>query len=179
MTKWAYVENNEIRGVYDRLPTSWKNISGLNTLENDLDTLMGLGWHRVSSYDSYDSTKYNEMGYTFSIVDGEVRGTPILKEKTIEPTPEPNVLSDIRSIRDSLLIQSDIYQLADWQVTFDNTLKNRWLLYRAKLREVPQIYETTGNLDWPTDLNELLTDSNSAMQAYLTLLTEPIVTEVV
>ena len=179
MTKWAYVENNEIKGVYDRLPTSWKNISGFNTLENDLNTLIGLGWYRVSSYDSYDSTKYNEMGYTFSIVNGAVVGTPILKEKTIEATPEPNILGDIRTIRDSLLIQSDIYQLADWQVTFDNTLKNRWLLYRAKLREVPQIYETTGNLDWPTDLNELLADSNSAMQAYLVLLTEPVVMEIV
>ncbi len=179
MTKWAYVENNEIRGVYDRLPTSWKNISGLNTLENDLDTLMGLGWHRVSSYGSYDTTKYNEMGYTFSIVDGMVVGTPILQEKIAPQEPVHDFIGEIRSIRDSLLIQSDIYQLADWQTTFDSTLKNRWLLYRAKLRDLPQTYESTGILDWPTDLSELLTDSNLAMQAYIDSITNPVVEETV
>lgn len=167
MTKWAYVENNEIKGVYDRLPNSWKNISGLNTLENDLDMLSSLGWKQVSNYDTYDSDKYNEMGYTFSIQDGEVRGTPILKEKipVVESVYDP--LLSVREERDRLLYQSDIYQLADWQMTFDTVLKNRWLLYRSKLRDVPQVYESTGILDWPTDLNQLLADSNIAMQAYV------------
>ena len=174
MTKWAYVENNEIKGVYDRLPTSWKNISGLNTLENDVGMLSSLGWKQVSIYASYDADKYNEMGYTFSIQNGEVIGTPILKEKTAldATTVEDPLLQDIRAQRDKLLAQSDIYQLGDWQKAFDETLKLRWLLYRAALRDVPQVYLSTGVASWPEELGILIDNSISSMSSYLASLSE-------
>jgi len=172
MTKWAYIENNEIKGTYDKLPTSWRNISGLNTLEYDLDYLTSLGWHKIDTYTSYDSNIYSELGYTFELVNGLVVGTPILQEKT---TPavielEDTYLTAIRAKRDRLLYQSDIYQLGDWQIAFDLSLKTRWLLYRASLRDVPQIYLTSGSITWPAGLNELIDDSNTSMSTYLSSL---------
>jgi len=171
MTKWAYIENNEIKGTYDRLPTSWKNISGFNYLQSDLEQLKSLGWHSISTYLQYDRNLYNEVGYTFDIVDGTVVGTPILKEIVHEPEPvivvEDQTLSHMRNERDGLLKQSDIYQLADWQTTFSADLKLRWLEYRAKLRDMPQVYADTNQIVWPLDGSTLLSDSNSSMSSYI------------
>jgi hypothetical protein len=169
MTKWAYIENNEIMGVYDKLPASWRNISGFNKLEDDLNYLIGLGWLKIDTYTYYDANIYNEFGYTFELVDGVVVGNPILKEKVVsnlEPVEDPQ-LAFIRTQRDKLLLQSDIYQLGDWQKVFDESLKNRWLLYRATLRDVPQNYLITGVIVWPAGLDALIIDSKSSMATYI------------
>lgn len=171
MTKWAFVENNTIEGVYDQLPTSWRNISGFKFLENDIEKLKTLGWYQIKTYNDYDSNLYNEVGYTFNILDDEVIGNPILKEKTQESIPDINVendiLSNIRNERDRLLKQSDVYQLSDWQKTFSEDLKLKWLLYRVKLRDIPQIYVDTKQLEWPSELALLILESNNSMNTYI------------
>lgn len=174
MTKWAHVENNEIKGVYDRLPISWKNVSGFNTLADDVELLKTFGWFSISEYQSYDAELYNEIGYTYSIVNGEVIASPILQLKTIIPPSETvsNELREIRIQRDKLLAESDVYQLGDWQKVFDESLKLRWLLYRAALRDVPETYLSNGVLSWPADIESLIFDSKSSMALYLSSISD-------
>ena len=174
MTKWAHVENNEIKGVYDRLPISWKNVSGFNMLADNLEVLKTFNWLPVSEYESYDAERYNEIGYTYSIVNSRVIASPILQLKTIISYSESvsNELREIRIQRDKLLAESDVYQLGDWQKVFDESLKLRWLLYRAALRDVPETYLSKGVLSWPTGLESLVSDSKTSMTSYLSGLSD-------
>lgn len=47
MANWAYIENNNIEGIYDNLPQNWRNISNFFTLETELDYLKTLGWYLI------------------------------------------------------------------------------------------------------------------------------------
>lgn len=47
MANYAYVEDNNIVGVYDLLPTVWRNYSNFFALEGEWDYLKSLGWYKI------------------------------------------------------------------------------------------------------------------------------------
>lgn len=167
MTKWAYVENNTIVGVYDRLPASWKHISGFNFLADDEPFLRSIGWSRVDTSNCvFDTNLYNECGLTYRLDGGIVFADPILVEKVVHvSTYSP--IDEIRQQRDAMLKDSDVYQLADWQIAFTQELKTAWLLYRSKLRDIPQQFEELGYVVWPEELTSLIDQSRSQMREYV------------
>lgn len=177
MTVWAYVENKQVKGVYDRLPTSWKNISGFHHLANDLSYLESLGWYYiVKSTETFDTTKYyvSKTIYTFendSVIES-------LSLKAREAVTYVNPINAIRDKRDSMLAVSDIYQLADWQKTFSEQLKLDWLLCRQQLRDLPEIYANTGELTWPSNFDSLIDNSKASMAAYLASLEQGVTEDV-
>jgi hypothetical protein len=166
MTKWAYVENNEIKGVYDKLPRSWRNISGFEHLESDLELLESYGWQVIDkSNTSFDREKYNEMGFNYTLVDNRVIATPILVEKVTNN--QVYDLEFIRMQRNQLLEKSDVYQLSDWQTSFDDILKIDWLFYRQKLRNATNnVYEFDFN-SLQSELEMLIDRSRSAFDQYI------------
>ncbi len=166
MTVWAYVENEQVKGVYDRLPTSWKNISGFHHLANDLPYLESLGWYSiVKSTETFDSSKYYVTGTTYVFNNDSVVESLSLRAR--EDVTYVNPISTIRDRRNSMLAVSDIYQLADWQKTFSEQLKLDWLLCRQQLRDLPEIYANTGELTWPSNFDSLIDISKASMVAYL------------
>ena len=47
MANYAYVENEEIVGVYDLLPNNWRNYSNFFALEGKWDFLKSIGWYKI------------------------------------------------------------------------------------------------------------------------------------
>jgi hypothetical protein len=110
MSSWAYVENNEVLEIHMMLPQSWKHISNLYLLENDLDFLRSLGWYPiVQNTISYDPTK-QELSPPRFVIDNtvvyEIRD--IIDMPVI---PEEILINQqwklIKEQRDQLMIQND------------------------------------------------------------------------
>jgi hypothetical protein len=57
MAKYAYVENNAIKSVYDNLPQNWKNISNFNLITDEV-FLKDLGWYKVTKVIDYDTSQF-------------------------------------------------------------------------------------------------------------------------
>lgn len=145
MANFALVENNVITERHDLLPQSWRNVSGLNTLKDNEETLNSLGWYTVTKvFVDYDISEKYVDGYNYTFENDKVYETPILKDITppIEKTQEElfNIaLEELRITRDRLLIESDWTQLADVQSIHDNNWKTAWANYRQQLRDLPNL----------------------------------------
>lgn len=84
MANYAYVENDEILGVYDILPSNWKNISNFKNLENNLEELEALGWKKIVAVNAnIDTAKYKILSNRHYILDGVV-----YEEKVVEEIPQ-------------------------------------------------------------------------------------------
>jgi hypothetical protein len=149
MANWALVENDEVTGVYDLLPKSWKHISGLRLAADDLDFLKSLGWYPVKpEHDNYDKSTHLLDGYEYSLNEEYVSETLRLLERDPIPVIEFSVLKStfmkqLREERNSRLSACDWTQLFDAQETFDDNTKQKWRMYRQKLRDIPALYEDT------------------------------------
>jgi len=103
--KFAHVENNQIKGIYDTLPTNWKNISNFYALEGNTEVLSELGWSEVQRDETpYDQATQNAI-QEFRLVNGVVVETLTI---TDIPQIDPQVFIDnkwneIRSERDRLM----------------------------------------------------------------------------
>ncbi len=160
MSNWAHVEDNKITGQYDLLPKNWKNISGLDLSKDNLPFLKSLGWYPVIQQNSpYDDTKYFIEKYDYTIEEDIVVSVPVLSEKVLEPIPNYSTLKnlfiiELRKERNQKLIESDWTQLADIQISFNEEMKNKWIIYRQLLRDIPVLYlendiVNIGQVNWP------------------------------
>jgi hypothetical protein len=160
MANYATVENNEVTGVYDFLPTNWKHISGLDKLESEIETLNLLGWYKVTKpVVPYDSSIQYIKTYEWQFIDGEVQELPVFDDII----PEDPVLTELkfnsavyemRKIRDQLLAESDWTELPSVQALHDDEWKQKWATYRQTLRDYPNKW-ISGELNiwsfnWPT-----------------------------
>jgi hypothetical protein len=160
MANWAYVDDNKITELCDFLPSSWKNVSGLNLSYDNLPFLKSLGWYPVvKQNDSYDDVNYFINSYDYEIRENDVYATYILSEKPYEPSPSQEELKnkfmeELRKERNKRLLESDWTQLLDVQVKFDNTTKLHWIQYRQQLRDITDVYNSVDIFDlnqvqWP------------------------------
>ena len=145
MANWIYVENNEVVEQHDLLPKNWKHVSGLDLSADDLPFLKSLGWYPVTKQEtSYDSNTQYVSEYSYTIRENDVLETEVIdtqKESTLDTlTLKRNFCIQLRNERNKRLQQSDWTQLPDVQSTFNQELKNKWLIYRQALRDITQTY---------------------------------------
>ena len=160
MANWVHIENNEITGQYDLLPKTWKNISGLDLAANDLPFLKSVGWYPVTKQsETWNDTTHYVSGYDYEIRENDVLESIIITEKQPEPVEEFSTLKykfieELRNKRNELLKNSDWTQLQDVQNSFDETTKNKWVVYRQALRDIIEEYSENeivniAQVNWP------------------------------
>ena len=159
MAEYVLVENGVITEYHGSLPASWRNISGLYLLKDDVPSLISLGWYPVIKVEvTYDPETARTNGYSYEIFDQWVTETPI-----VELIPESEIrtfeqkkaefLNQLRQTRSKKLQDCDRTQLADSPLS--NEDKIRWQAYRQALRDLPALYATNDVLTvssviWPT-----------------------------
>jgi hypothetical protein len=114
MAKYALVENNEIVGVYETLPTNWKNISNLHVC--DEEQLKNLGWHEIIKDTSFDPETKVVVKSTYEYSNDNVYETcevydkPQSQPSNYQSVSGPSIderLEDIRMVRDQLMKEFD------------------------------------------------------------------------
>ena len=161
MANWVHIENNEITGQYDLLPKTWKNISGLNLAADDLPFLKSVGWYPVTKQNElWNDTTHYVSGYDYEIRENDVLENIILTERQPEPQEEFSTLKyrfieELRNKRNELLKNSDWTQLQDVQNSFDESTKNKWIVYRQALRDIVEQYSENevvniAEVNWPS-----------------------------
>lgn len=160
MTVYAHIENDTITGVYDLLPSNWRNISNFSALVTDTDFLYSLGWRTiVKDTPVYDNSIYTLGNPSYSIVDDSVVETrPLLPKLSTQvqqsqPLSEEQIaeqqnimhltaMVEIRSLRDILLNETDFTQLSDVIQLNGEELTQQYNAYRQQLRDLPSLYES-------------------------------------
>ena len=156
MHRWAFVEDNNIVELHYNLPTSWRNISGLQNAENDLEYLLALGWMPIHhEHQSFDPDIYCVQDYINTIGSEKIVQTLKLIEVTTVSyeIQKQDFMLQLRNIRDRKLKDSDWTQLRDSKISEDS--RKNWTIYRQELRDLPEFYNTNeemniNNVVWPT-----------------------------
>lgn len=162
MAEWTLIdlETKEILEYHDRLPNNWRNISGLNLSIDDKPFLRALGWFPVVKNEvEFNSSTQNITGHTYNKRRFDVLETPTIEDKppVYGPSAEDiksNFFAVLRNQRDARISQTDWTQLVDVQSKFDEETKQKWIVYRQALRDLPQVCETNnvvdmGQVEWP------------------------------
>lgn len=148
MAKYAHVENNEIKGVYDNLPKTWRNISNFDALEGDTSALNSLGWQEIQhSSQEYDKTKFKKGNPTHKLVDGQVVESRTLITKKL---PNQQLFTNYE-LTESGPTESDIsYQWKHVREERDRLMKDadwRVLRYEREARLGANTTEDIATLD--------------------------------
>jgi len=143
---YCLVENNVIADGPRALPRAWRNISGLDMLDND--SLRELGWLPVRISECDVQEKFE--GSIFAIMPHEVIETKLWRSYTAEERAEIDrqKAAQIRTQRNAKLTECDWTQLND--TPLDNAAKIQWTAYRQALRDVPSQAGFPHNVVWPT-----------------------------
>jgi hypothetical protein len=160
MANYVYINDGQIEEYYDIIPTSWRNVSGLNLLSKQ--ELLTLGWYPVENLpEIYDSTTSYIAGYTYEIHSDHVKQIPQIvdysEDKVAELLEERKTafFDTLRAERSQLLTASDWTQLTDVLDTKSEEWIAAWRTYRQELRDLPDVYANTTEFDssiieWPT-----------------------------
>jgi hypothetical protein len=143
---YCFVENNVIVEGPRGLPRSWRNISGLDQMDND--GLRELGWLPVRLEEGDVDEKF--VGSVFAILPSEVVETKMWSKYTEGELAEiaAQKAQAVRSERNAKLTECDWTQLND--TPLDNAAKIQWTAYRQALRDVPSQAGFPDNVVWPT-----------------------------
>lgn len=143
---YCLVENGVIADGPRALPKSWRNISGLDMLDND--SLRELGWLPVRLEEGDVQEKF--VGSSFAILPSEVVETKLWRGYTAEEQAEIDTqkAAQVRRERNAKLTECDWTQLND--TPLDNAAKIQWTTYRQALRDVPSQAGFPHNVVWPT-----------------------------
>jgi hypothetical protein len=159
MANYVYINNGQIEEYYDIIPTSWRNISGLNLLS--AQELLNIGWYSVENLpEIYDSTTSYVAGYTYEIFSDHVKQIPQIVQYTEDKIAElleerkAAFFNTLREERSQRLTSSDWTQLSDVLDTKSEEWISAWRTYRQDLRNLPEVYANTTefNIDiveWP------------------------------
>lgn len=143
---FVYVENDKIVEGPKKLPTSWKNISNLDAL--DEQSLKNYGWfpYRFVSIDLQPNQSYNGSNFVFE--NDEVVEYQLSKDLSSEEfeIKKLGIWKMVRIKRNKLLTESDWTQLSDCQLS--ELKKNEWKLYRQELRDIT-LQADVFNVIWP------------------------------
>lgn len=140
---YCYVESGVILEGPKALPKSWRNISGLDWLD-DAD-LKALGWLPVRVVDGIPGDK--EIEPSFSVSENEVIQTRQWRSYTPEELGEIGKLkeSEVRFRRNEKLAASDWTQGKD----IPDAISSAWAVYRQQLRDVPSQPGFPQSVNWP------------------------------
>lgn len=148
MANWVYIESGAIKEYHDKLPRSWRNVSGLDKASSSL--LRSLGWFPVNKVNVVvDEENFKTDGYEYTIkansVEEKVKVVALTKKEKDDKAKkkdEENLsqLAGLRFERDRLLGLTDWTQLPDVIQGKDADWINSWREYRQQLRDLPQKY---------------------------------------
>lgn len=150
MNLYCYTENGEVVGSVQELPVNWRNISNFNILDNE--TLKTYGW---LPYESVSEGREIVVSSVREILEDKVVETIITRDRTPEELQEienieiQNKWNNIRSQRDELLKQSDIYVLVDRWNSMDLDKQQEWSNYRQQLRDLPENFSNPDDVVFP------------------------------
>lgn len=150
MNLYCYTENGEVVGSVQELPVNWRNISNFNILDNE--TLKTYGW---LPYESVSEGREIVVSTVREILEDKVVETIITRDRTPEELQEienieiQNKWNNIRSQRDELLKQSDIYVLVDRWNSMDLDKQQEWSNYRQQLRDLPENFSNPDDVVFP------------------------------
>jgi len=148
--------NDQIVGKPQPLPNCYECISNFDCLEkNDPQALKDLSkyglpghkWLKVKdtsdpiNYLFYE--KYNSDVFSFKIIGDVV----YIKYQKITLSKEDSICK-LREDRDKILASTDWTQLPD--INLPEYDKLRYLKYRQNLRDLPNKYLASGQIEWPT-----------------------------
>jgi len=162
MASFAYVENNEIQGVYDLLPDNWKNYSNFFALENDLDYLKSLGWYKIEKViPSYDPATQKLDNARQWFENNIVYETEEVIDLSAEPIIEP-VSQEELTLRQWNLIKTQRDQLIasfDWRyIRYNREVRlnitpsddiTKLDVYTQALADIPEKQSDPFNIVWP------------------------------
>lgn len=96
MSRYAYVEDNQIVSIHDTLPANWKNISNFNVLASNVDYLNSLGWYIIE----HDVTPYDESLQFVSSVNYQYLNNRVVEINIISARPgsQPPTEEDLARI---------------------------------------------------------------------------------
>jgi len=139
--RYAYVKGGQIIEGPTILPSSWRNISGLNNLSDD--ELLPLGWLPWRFIETQGDV-FN--GSTIEITPTEIVETQKWRAKTQDDIAHEAAEQGrvVRAERNARLAASDWTQLADAPI---NSVA--WANYRQALRDVPAQTGFPWQITWP------------------------------
>jgi Phage tail assembly chaperone protein len=154
MAKWALVENNEVMEYHDQLPKNWRNYSGLNLSENNIEFLNSLGWYEIEvDQQDFDPFRFRLTGHTFSF-----NGTKVIahmelheitdQERQVSIQQQVDFITQAHQERNKKLQECDWVMSADVIEKYGQEWYEKWKVYRQALRDLPQMYPN-GQYEWP------------------------------
>jgi hypothetical protein len=141
---YAHVENGSI-DFQGELPTSWRNISGLNLSKDDNAYLKSLGWLPLTETNvTPDSDEVLDSDQVI-INEDDVQIVHRVRSMTTDELTLRDVESwqNMRQLRNELLGGTDFYALSDVTMSSDMTV------YRQALRDLPANIDDPTNITWP------------------------------
>lgn len=162
MANYAYVENEQILGIYDDWPQNWKNISNFQVFANDYpDQLNSIGWYILQKITPQYDPETQKLGDYFHYYENnavyESRHVVELPPPPPPiPIPEPDPDAEwvvVRNTRDRLMAEFDWrYLRYDRQVRLNVTPTddlNAMDLYMQALADIT-LQTDPFNIIWPT-----------------------------
>jgi hypothetical protein len=160
MANWAHVVDNQVEMTVDVLPRSWKNVSNLSLLKDDVQTLRSLGWYPVTKqHQEFDPSLKRIQSLHHEFVNDTVVETLVLIDVVADTLSfeiqKQNFMKQLRELRDQKLSDSDKTQLIDVNSQMTDEQKIKWVTYRQQLRDLPETYENNDIVDldmvvWPS-----------------------------
>lgn len=159
MANWAYIENENIKEVHEKLPKNWRNVSNLNALESNSEMLRNLGWYPVN----HNRIDYDPIIQTLKSISIKFDGKKVY-ETLIAEDIDTSVLynefiKELKEQRNKLLQDSDFMCLHDLISIKGQDYANDITSYRQQLRDLPNLYLNAGvvyninSVVWPTKPN--------------------------
>lgn len=152
MSRYAYVENEQIVEVVNNLPASWKNYSNFNLM--DSQSLLDIGWYPVEE-PSRSPIYYNsmfqrlEMEYVLGFNKVIASYKVVRWEHMTDDDVKREYMSAIRDRRNSKLSSCDWTILPDTTQAKGQTWASQWSSYRQQLRDFPSSFESLSVNDLP------------------------------
>lgn len=127
------------------LPQNTASISNFDQI-TDLRELKIHGW---IPYIKITDGKQIVIGSNTVILEDSVQETILTRDETQEEKEE-KAWKVIREERDRLLKETDMYTLSDRWAVLEDSEREKIALYRQALREIPQTYQFSCDVIWPT-----------------------------
>jgi hypothetical protein len=105
--------------------------------------------YEVVDYVSYNSKTQKLQSISPTLIDNKVYIVEVIDKSQEERTAE--LFIEVRSKRDRLLKESDVFVLSDRWDSYSDEKKLKFSLYRQKLRDIPQEFaDHLDNVFWPS-----------------------------
>lgn len=127
------------------LPQNTASVSNFDQI-TDLRILKMHGW---LPYSKITDGKQIITGSNIVILEDVVQETEFTRDETSEEK-EQRAWKLIREERDKLLKETDLYVLSDRWAVLEDSERDKLTLYRQALRDLPQTYNSSNDVIWPT-----------------------------